>query len=162
MCTQWMPYSRMHTCYMRTLNCFLFWTLYYKTNSCKQSWLPFFFSLLVWQYDLKEKKSQICNISSSPIPFPCKHFYEGWCVDSCKTIGIWLCPSSYLQPLVPYFGKLDFNFDRLWRENLRGVLFEYFRGQPNAIEIVNQLKDAYHSFVMGIANSSAIKTVDDR
>lgn len=39
--------------------------------------------------------------------------------------------------------KLDFNFDRLWRENLRGVLFEYFRGQPNAIEIVNQLKDAY-------------------
>ena len=39
--------------------------------------------------------------------------------------------------------KLNFNFERLWRENLRGVLFEYFRGQPNSIEIINQLKDAY-------------------
>ena len=39
--------------------------------------------------------------------------------------------------------KINFDFERLWRENLRGVLFEYFRGQPNAIEIINKLKDAY-------------------
>lgn len=39
--------------------------------------------------------------------------------------------------------KLDFDFERLWRENLRGILYEYFRGQPNALEIINKLKDAY-------------------
>lgn len=39
--------------------------------------------------------------------------------------------------------KLGFDFEKLWRVNLRGVLYEYFRGQPNAIEIINKLKDAF-------------------
>ena len=39
--------------------------------------------------------------------------------------------------------KLGYDFEKLWRVNLRGVLYEYFRGQPNAIEIINKLKDAF-------------------
>lgn len=39
--------------------------------------------------------------------------------------------------------KLKFDFDRLWNESLRGLLYEYYRGQPDANEIVSKLKDAY-------------------
>ena len=40
-------------------------------------------------------------------------------------------------------GKLGFDFEKLWRDNLAGLLYEYYRGQPNAKEILNQLKDNY-------------------
>ena len=40
-------------------------------------------------------------------------------------------------------GKLGFDFEKLWRDNLAGLLYEYYRGQPNAKEILNQLKDRY-------------------
>lgn len=40
-------------------------------------------------------------------------------------------------------GKLGFDFERLWRDNLAGLLYEYYRGQPNVKEILNQLKDRY-------------------
>ncbi len=46
-----------------------------------------------------------------------------------------------------YFLKLaknGFNFKRLWKENLYGVLFEYYRGNPDAKVIVDKLEDAYN------------------
>ena len=39
--------------------------------------------------------------------------------------------------------KLGFDFGRLWDESLRGLLFEYYRGQPDVIAIIGKLKDAY-------------------
>lgn len=45
-----------------------------------------------------------------------------------------------------YFLKLkdvDYDFKRLWDEYLRGVLFEYFRGEPDVVEKMKILETAY-------------------
>ena len=45
-----------------------------------------------------------------------------------------------------YFLKLkdvDFKYDRLWNEYLYGVLYEYFRGEPDAEEKLAVLKEAF-------------------
>jgi 5-methylcytosine-specific restriction endonuclease McrBC GTP-binding regulatory subunit McrB len=34
-------------------------------------------------------------------------------------------------------------FDQLWANHIKGVLFEYLRGLPNATEILNNLKSTY-------------------
>ena len=41
-------------------------------------------------------------------------------------------------------GKNNFNFEKLWKENIYGVLFEYYRGNPDAREIVDKLEEAYY------------------
>lgn len=46
-----------------------------------------------------------------------------------------------------YFLKLsknNFDFDKLWKENLHGVLFEYYRGNPDAKKIMKELENAYN------------------
>lgn len=46
-----------------------------------------------------------------------------------------------------YFIKLDkvgFDFQKLWNVFLKGVLYEYFRGQPDASDKLSQFEDAYN------------------
>lgn len=43
-----------------------------------------------------------------------------------------------------YFRKVENNdFDSLWKYHLKGIVFEYFRGEPDAKEKMNEIEKAY-------------------
>ena len=52
--------------------------------------------------------------------------------------------------------KLDFDFQRLWDVFLKGVIYEYYRGQPDAFEKLSQLEDAFN-LVDGKGKKNATK-----
>lgn len=56
-----------------------------------------------------------------------------------------LSPSYHIG--ASYFLKLtkcNYDFHKLWENHLRGILYEYLRGMPDAIEKMNLLKNAYN------------------
>lgn len=45
-----------------------------------------------------------------------------------------------------YFLKLqnyDGDFEQLWKYHIKGLLYEYLRGNPNADDLIGDLKSAY-------------------
>lgn len=48
--------------------------------------------------------------------------------------------AAYFKKIKDYKG----DFDKLWNNHLKGLLFEYTRGMPNQKEIMKNLKDAYN------------------
>lgn len=53
--------------------------------------------------------------------------------------------ASYFLKLDNYYnGDKDEAFEKLWKNHLKGLLFEYTRGMPNQREIINNLENAYN------------------
>ena len=65
---------------------------------------------------------------------------------------------SYFLKLKPHKDKDEFiSFEELWDYYLKGTLYEYFRGEPDADKKMTMLKKAYDDALKSDANSSKKK-----
>lgn len=56
--------------------------------------------------------------------------------------------ASYFNKIKQTNGDNDYNYSeelkKLWKYRIEGLLYEYLRGKPNAVELLEQLKKAYY------------------
>lgn len=67
--------------------------------------------------------------------------------------------AAYFKHYTDYINQDD-PFGKLWENHLRGVLFEYLRGKPNAKDILEQWHNAYDNGLLYMVNlkAEALKT----
>ena len=53
--------------------------------------------------------------------------------------------AAYFKKIEKYsaYNKSDIQFKKLWEDHLKGVLYEYFRGEVDADKKLTELKEVY-------------------